>query len=51
MYEKSFQRPKNYFKLAESDQWDIDADLGILDWQGTDLTKEQIKRYKKHYET
>lgn len=50
MFEKSFQRPKNYFKMSESSQWNIDADLGILDWQGENLTKEDLKRFKKHYE-
>lgn len=50
MYEKSFQRPKDYFKLSNAHQYAIDSRLGILDWQGTSLTKEEIKRYKKYYE-
>lgn len=47
---KSFQRPSNYFQLASQRQWDIDNKLGILDWEGTGLTKEDRKRFKKHYE-
>ena len=49
MYEKSFQRPKNYFKLTPERQWEIDKELGILDWKGEDLTKEELKRFNKHY--
>jgi hypothetical protein len=50
MFEKSFQRPRNYFKLSGQEQWDIDASLGILDWEGSDLTDEDRKRFKEHYE-
>lgn len=50
MFEKSFQRPTNYFKLDGDAQWVIDLNLGILDWEGTGLTKEDLKRFKKHYE-
>lgn len=50
MFEKSFQRPSNYFKLAPQRQWEIDAELGILDWQGLGLTEEDKKRFKDHYE-
>lgn len=49
MFEKSFQRPKNYFKLSAREQWEIDKRLGILGWQGEDLTREDIKRFNKHY--
>lgn len=51
MFEKSFQRPTNYFKLSERQQWDIDSSLGILDWQGLDLTKEDQERFKNHYKS
>jgi len=34
MFEKSFQRPSNFFKLTPERQWEIDKDLGILDWMG-----------------
>lgn len=49
MFEKSFERPRNYFKLTKSEQWQIDKKLGILDWEGSDLSDEDIQRYKKHY--
>lgn len=50
MFELSFQRPKNYFRLSNQEQWDIDKSLGILDWQGDDLTDEELKKFKAHYE-
>jgi len=34
MFEKSFERPPNYFKLTPERQWEIDKGLGILDWMG-----------------
>lgn len=49
MFEKSFQRPTNYFKLSSERQWEIDASLGILDWKGEGLTEEDNKRFKEHY--
>lgn len=49
MFEQSFKRPQNYFKLSVQRQWEIDADLGILDWVGLGLTKEDKERFKKHY--
>lgn len=50
MFEKSFQRPKNYFKLSNERQWDIDKNLGILDWEGGNLSKEETKKFKEHYD-
>jgi len=49
MFEMSFQRPTNYFKLTPERQWEIDKDLGILDWEGNDLTEEDKERFRKHY--
>lgn len=49
MFERSFQRPKNYFQLTASEQWTIDSALGILDWEGTGLSDEDIKRFNDHY--
>ena len=49
MFEKSFQRPSNYFKLSPERQWEIDKSLGILDWDGNDLNDEDIKRYNEYY--
>lgn len=34
MAEKSKERPANYEKLSAREQWQIDKELGILDWDG-----------------
>jgi hypothetical protein len=49
MFEESFKRPKDYFKLSPQEQWAIDDSLGILDWEGTDLTDEDMKRFRARY--
>ena len=49
MFEKSFQRPWDYFKLSPETQWAIDKSLGILDWNGSDMSVEDMKRFKAHY--
>lgn len=49
MFERSFQRPKNYFKLSPERQWEIDKQLGILDWAGEGLTDEDMVRFRNHY--
>jgi hypothetical protein len=49
MFEKSFERPSNYFDLSAERQWEIDKELGILDWLGIDLSDEDIKRFQEHY--
>jgi hypothetical protein len=49
MFEKSFERPPNYFKLTEHRQWKIDKKLGILDWWGKGLTDKDKKRFRAHY--
>lgn len=49
MFEKSFERPTNYRKLDAESQWRIDDRLGILDWEGKDLTPEDLERIKNHY--
>ena len=51
MFEKSFQRPHNFNQLPAQRQWDIDNELGILNWCGLDLDEEDYKRYQNHYET
>lgn len=52
-FEKSFERPSNYFELSPESQWRIDARLGILDWNGKgangELTAEERERFLKHY--
>ena len=49
MFEKSFERPKNFFKLTNDDKWDIDKSLGILDWKGENLSEEDMNRFRNHY--
>jgi hypothetical protein len=49
MFEKSFERPTNYFNMPEEGQWQVDAELGILDWQAKDLSTEDLIRYSEHY--
>ena len=49
MFDKSFQRPCNFFNLSMSAQWEIDKKLGILDWIGEGLTESDNKRFKSHY--
>lgn len=49
MFERSFDRPTNFFKLSGQEQWDIDKSLGILDWEGSDLSEEDKKRFEEHY--
>lgn len=51
MFEQSFKRPTNYFKLSPERQWEIDKELGILDWNGSDLTEQEHLRYIFHYST
>ena len=50
MYYQSFKRPKNFFKLSSRKQWEIDKRLGILDWEGKNLTDEQLEKISKYYE-
>jgi hypothetical protein len=50
MFEKSFLRPSNYFELNAATQWQIDKALGILDWEGEGLSKEDIERFNAHYD-
>jgi len=49
MFEKSFQRPRNFFLLSGEEQWSIDKELGILDWRGEGLSEADIRRYRNHY--
>jgi len=49
MFEKSFERPKNFLSLSAEQRWMIDKKLGILDWEGKGLTEEDRKRIKEHY--
>jgi len=49
MFEASFGRPSNYFNLSAESQWEIDKRLGILDWNGDDLSSEDVERFNNHY--
>lgn len=49
MFEKSFLRPKNFFKLPAAEQWKIDKELSILDWKGLNLSNTDIKIFNEHY--
>jgi len=49
MFEKSFERPKNFISLSAKEKWAIDRNLGILDWEGEGLTKKDRERMSKHY--
>lgn len=49
MFEKSFQRPKNYFQLSGREQWRIDEELGILDWSGEGLSQEDLNRFDEYF--
>lgn len=49
MFEKSFERPRDYFHRSPAEQWSIDKKLGILDWMGEGLTDEDRQRYADHY--
>lgn len=50
MFEKSFKRPRNYFKLEPEAQWAIDKQLGILDWEGRDLSIDDMDKFRRYYE-
>ena len=50
MFEASFKRPKNFFKLDAEDQWAIDKNLGLLDWEGIGLTDADKERFKAYYD-
>lgn len=49
MFERSFQRPSNFFELSPQEQWNIDKKLGILDWRGDYLDGADVARFKAHY--
>lgn len=49
MFEQSFKRPTNFYQLPPKEQWRIDKELGILDWEGEGLSDEDKKRYSDHY--
>ena len=50
MFEESFKRPKNYFHLTPNERFEIDKKLGILKLEITNLTKEELIEFSKHYD-
>ena len=51
MFEKSFERPKNFPSLSAEERWAIDKKLGILDWRGEGLSEEDKERFHQHYKS
>ena len=55
MFEASFGRPKDFFELSPQEQWDIDKNLDILDWDGgcqhnkNELCNACRVRFNEHY--
>lgn len=51
MFEKTFDRPSNYFLLSLEKRREIDSNLGILNWLPNrfDLSNEQFSKYQDHY--
>ena len=48
MFERTFERPRNYFKLSAQKQHEIDKMLGILNWEGYIPSTEDRKRFNEH---
>jgi hypothetical protein len=40
MFKAACCRPNNYFDLSVDKQWEIDKELGILDWEGPQTDEE-----------
>ena len=49
MYKKAFLRPKNFLNLTPEEQWKIDDNLGILDWDGSKMTDEERSKLYAHF--
>ncbi len=49
MFEKSFERPRNFLSLSARERWDVDKSLGILDWEGRDLTEQDQERMNQYF--
>lgn len=43
-FELCFRRPRNYFKLDGSEQWRIDDNIGLLDWNGGCYHEKQLSK-------
>lgn len=42
-------RPSTYFKLSSKRQWEIDSAIGILDWDGKDMSEEEKEEFYKYF--
>lgn len=55
MFTQAMKRPSNYHQLSDWKQWQIDAELGILDWDEScphssyELCEECKREYLKKY--
>lgn len=51
-FEKLFRRPRNFEKLSASSQWEVDAELGILDVEldEQNLTPKMVDRYRAYFQ-
>jgi len=50
---QALKRPENYHSLSPSRQWEIDKELGILDWEPTATDQaeyQKIMRQRKNKE-
>lgn len=50
MFEKCFERPKNFYKLSYREQQKIDAKLGILAFDVVHLSLERQRRFTAYFE-
>lgn len=48
MFCAALQRPRNYHDLPGEQQWAIDRQLGILDWEGP-ATDDEWNRLREHH--
>lgn len=48
MFRAALRRPKNYFDLSAEQQWAIDKELGILDWEGPRTREEMALMSQRH---
>ena len=49
MFERSFQRPRNFFRLTAEERWEIDSRLGILDME-IEPSLADLERIRAHYD-
>lgn len=47
-FRNALQRPVDYHRLSHDEQWNVDRQLGILDWPGP-MTDEEWNRLRQHH--